>query len=100
MAYGVKTLIVESSTVPRTLVRARARVRVRVRFRVRVRLKVRLRVRVRVSVSVRVRVHGAPHHSDLLQPRGVELGACAARTLAITKRRAGRWLGLHPNPRC
>ena len=65
VAYGVKTLIVESSKVPRTLVR------------------VRVRVRVRVSVRVRVRVQGAPHHSDLLQPRGVELGAWLGSGLGL-----------------
>ena len=37
VAYGVKTLIVESNKVPRTLVRVRVRVRVRVSVRVRVR---------------------------------------------------------------
>ena len=61
VAYGVKTLIVESSKVPRTLVR----------------------VRVRVRVLVRVRVQGAPHHSDLLQPRCVELGAWLGSGLGL-----------------
>ena len=61
VAYGVKTLIVESNKVPRTLVR----------------------VRVRVRVLVRVRVQGAPHHSDLLQPRCVELGAWLGSGLGL-----------------